>query len=85
MGQALETVEECRVLIDRPLLTARVGKYSYRIERHGNQSDYSVTDGVDTITAPIRWVMGASSSIGQTYILQKDGEFYESRSAITAN
>ena len=79
MGQALETVEDCRVLIDRPLLTVTVGKYSYRIERKGNQSDYSVTDGVETITAPIRWAMGASSSIGQTYILEKNGELYESR------
>jgi hypothetical protein len=79
MGQALEAVEDCSILIDHPLLTAKVGKYSYRIERNGNQSDYSVTDGVDTITARIRWAMGASSSIGQTYILQKDGELYESR------
>ena len=28
---------------------------------------------------PIRWVFGASSAIGQTYILEKDGELYESR------
>ncbi len=28
---------------------------------------------------PIRWAMGASSAIGQTYILEKDGELYESR------
>src|SRR5580658_2840261 len=79
MGQALETVEDCKVLIDRPALTVTVGRYSYRIERKGNQSEYSVTDGVGTITVPIRWAMGASSSIGQTYILEKGGELYESR------
>lgn len=79
MGQALETVEQCKVLIERPLLTATVGRYSYRIDRKGDQSEYSVTDGVDSITAQIRWAMGASSSIGQTYILEKDGELYESR------
>ncbi|GAC1700649.1 MAG: hypothetical protein NVS9B4_02400 [Candidatus Acidiferrum sp.] len=28
---------------------------------------------------PVRWAMGASSAIGQTYVLEKDGEFYESR------
>jgi hypothetical protein len=54
-------------------------KASYRIERKGDQSEYSVSDGVQTITAPIRWAMGASSSIGQTYILEKGGELYESR------
>jgi len=79
MGQALETVENCKVLIERPVLTVTVGRYSYRIERKGNQSEYSVTDGVATITAPVRWAMGASTSIGQTYILEKGGELYESR------
>jgi hypothetical protein len=79
MGHALETVEECKVLIDRPVLTATVGRYSYRIERKGSQSNYSVSDEANTVTMPIRWAMGASSAIGQTYILEKDGELYESR------
>lgn len=79
MAHALETVEKSKVLIDHPLLTATYGRYSYRIERKGNQSLYSVTDGTTTITTPIRWSMGASSAIGQTYILEKDGELYESR------
>ena len=79
MGQAAESVEQCRVLIDHPLLTAKFGKYSYRIERKGDQSLYSVTDGSSTITLPIRWAFGASSAMGQTYILERDGVFYESR------
>ena len=79
MGHALETVEECKVLIDHPVLTVKVGKYSYRIERKGNQSDFSVSDETSTVTMPIRWAMGASSAIGQTYILEKNGELYESR------
>ncbi len=79
MARALETVEQSRVLIEHPLLTATYGKYSYRIERKGNQSLYSVTDGTNTITMPIRWAFGASSAMGQTYILEKDGELYESR------
>ena len=79
MGHALETVEDCKTLIDHPLLMVSVGKYSYRIERKGTQSDYSVSDGTKTLTLPIRWVMGASSAIGQTFILAKDGELYESR------
>src|SRR5205807_8099818 len=79
MARALETVETCKTLIDQPLLTETVGKYSYRIERKGAQSEYSVSDGSNTLTLPIRWVMGASSAIGQTFILAKDGELYESR------
>ena len=79
MGHALESVETCKVLIDHPLLATTVGSYSYRIERKGRQSDYSVTDGITTLTLPIRWAMGASSAIGQTYILEKDGQLFESR------
>ena len=79
MAHALETVEECKSLIEHPLLTVKVGGYSYRIERQGDHSNYSVSDGVNTITMPIRWAMGASSAIGQTYVLEKDGKLYESR------
>ena len=79
MAHALEAVEQARILIEHPVLTAKYGKYSYRIERQGDQSIYSVTDGTTTVTMPIRWAMGASSAMGQTYILEKDGELYESR------
>ncbi len=53
MSDALETVEQCQVLIEHPLLAVTVGKYSYRIERNGSQSSYSVSDGRSTITLPI--------------------------------
>jgi Cytochrome c554 and c-prime len=79
MAHALETVDKSKVLIEHPSLTTTVGKYSYRIERHGSESQYSVTEGTTTVTMPIRWAMGASSAIGQTFILEKDGELYESR------
>jgi len=79
MGQALETVEECEVLSSHRLLTLKVGSYSYRIERKGDQSTYSVTNGDQTVTMPVRWAMGASTAIGQTYVLEKEGRLYESR------
>jgi hypothetical protein len=79
MAHALERVEECKTLISNPVLSVTVGKYSYRIERKGTRSEYSVSDGTKTITLPIRWAMGASSAIGQTFILEKDSELYESR------
>jgi hypothetical protein len=79
MARSLEMVEQSGVLISHPLLTATYGKYSYRIERIGNQSTYSVTDGISTITMPIRWAFGASSAMAQTYVLEKDGQLYESR------
>ncbi len=79
MAQALEQVENSKVLTEHPLLTTTLGQFSYRIERKGSQSEYTVSDGTTTVTVPIRWTMGASSALGQTYILEKDGELYESR------
>jgi cytochrome c554/c'-like protein len=79
MYEALETAENCNILIEHPALTVTVGNYSYRIERVGQQSNYTVTDGTQSLTLPIRWALGASSSFGQTYILEKDGQLYESR------
>src|SRR5436305_8442283 len=79
MAHALESVAECKVLIDHPVLTTNQGPYSYRIERTGKQSLYSVSDGAHQLTMSVKWAMGASSAIGQTYILEKDGALYESR------
>lgn len=79
MGHALETVAKSKVLAAHPALTTSVGKYRYRIVRQQGESIYSVTDGSQTLTMPIRWAVGASFAIGQTYILEKGGKFYESR------
>jgi hypothetical protein len=79
MADAMEIVEQCKILINHPVLSTTLGKYSYRIERKGNESAYTVTDGTHTASLPIRWAMGSSSSFGQTYILEKDGKYLESR------
>jgi|SRR5579863_36818 len=78
MGHAMEAVGECTILKTHPLLTFQTGKYSYRIERKGSQSMYSVTDGVQSITIPIGWAFGLGRA-GQTYVFEEDGRFYESR------
>jgi len=79
MGHALETPEECTTFASHPLLTFRDKKYTYRIERRGGQVLYTVSDGRQSLTLSIRWVMGSSFGIGQTYILEKDGQLYQSR------
>ena len=77
MAHALETVAECGILRDHPLLTFSANGYSYRIERKGDQSSYTVTDGKETLTLPVGWAFGLGSA-GQTYVLEKDGKYYES-------
>ncbi|MGB6744066.1 MAG: multiheme c-type cytochrome [Terracidiphilus sp.] len=79
MGHALETVKDSEVLATHQRLTTVQAGYTYRIVRDGDQSIYSVSNGAETISMPILWAVGASFSIGQTYILEKDGQWYESR------
>jgi Cytochrome c554 and c-prime len=79
MAHALEPVDKTTVLNEHPSISATIGKYTYHIENKGGKSTYTVTDGTDTVTMPIAWAMGASSALGQTYILEKDGQMYESR------
>lgn len=79
MAHALENVADCAVLIHNPVLTFADGQNSYRIERRGNQSFYTVTSGTQSLTLPIRFAVGSSTAVGQTYILEHEGELYESR------
>jgi len=78
MAHALESVEECTILKAHPLLTFQEGQYSYRIERIGTESNYSVSDGTQNETFPIRWAFGQGFA-GQTYVVEKGGEYYQSR------
>ena len=43
MSHALERVDTCTVLTEHPSLSTTIGKYTYRIERKGSQSTYSVS------------------------------------------
>jgi len=77
MAHAMETVAECAILRSHPLLTFRANGYSYKIERKGDESIYSVTNGTQTLTVPIGWAFGLGSA-GQTYVFEREGVFYES-------
>jgi hypothetical protein len=63
------------VLASHPKLTIHKGAYTYSVQTRGDDSTYSVTDGVDTLTLPIHWSLGAQA---QTWVLERDGKFYES-------
>jgi hypothetical protein len=77
MAHAAETNAECAVLRSHPVMKVALGRYAYTIERRGDQSVYLVTDGVEKLSYPIRYAFGLGEA-GQTYILEKDGEYYES-------
>jgi hypothetical protein len=74
MAQALHFPAVDPTLQAHPKLTFEHGQYRYAIERRGDQSIYTVTDGKDTVSLPIRWAFGAHS---QTYVLEHEGKYYE--------
>jgi hypothetical protein len=77
MAMAMEAIGTSKVLGDNPQLTMRVGPYTYEIKRTGNRSTYSVSDGKETISLPIVYAFG-QGKMGQTYVLEREGKFYES-------
>jgi cytochrome c554/c'-like protein len=77
MAMAMEPVATSKVLSDNRQLSMRVGPYTYEIKRNGKLSFYSVTDGKNTISFPIIYAFG-QGRMGQTYLLEREGKFYES-------
>jgi hypothetical protein len=78
MGRALEPVATSEILRANPALTFRSGPYTYTVTRRGEQSIYTVTDGKQTVSAPILYAFGQGKA-GQTYLFQRNGTFQESR------
>jgi formate-dependent nitrite reductase cytochrome c552 subunit len=75
MGRAIELPGENPTFKAHPKMTFRKGEYSYTVETVGDKSTYTVTDGISTISVPIRWAFGAG---GQTWVLERGGKFYDS-------
>ena len=78
MGKALEQIAECKILTAHPKLTFKSGPYVYTIVRQETQSIYTVTDGRETLSAPILYAFGQGNA-GQTYVMERGGKYYESR------
>jgi hypothetical protein len=78
MAHAMELVPETEILKQHPDLTFKEGSYNYRIERKGDQSIYSVSDGRQTRTFPIGWAFGQGLA-GQTYVFESNGVYYQTR------
>jgi hypothetical protein len=74
MRHALESPGTNPTLEAHPDLNTKIGNYSYRVQTTKGESVYSVSDGRDTLSIPIRWIFGQNS---QTWVLEKDGKFYE--------
>jgi hypothetical protein len=73
-------VAESDVLSKNSRLSFQSGKINYEIVTAAHQSVYSVTDGSQTLSAPLTWLFG-DGHVGQSYLFERDGNFYESRAS----
>ncbi len=76
MAHAVELPQRNDVLAGHPSLSFRKDGYSYSVVTKHGHSMYAVTDGKQTISIPIVWAMGAQA---QTWVLERNGNLYESR------
>lgn len=75
MHHALETLGANPTLESHPNLRVQQGKYLYTVQTKDGRSTYSVSDGTSSASVPIRWIFGQHA---QTWVLEKDGDLYES-------
>jgi hypothetical protein len=78
MARTTALVADSDILARRGRLTFQAGRITYQIAKSEGGSVYTVTDGTRTISAPLTWSFG-DGHVGQSYIFERDGNFYESR------
>jgi hypothetical protein len=75
MRHAMEPQGANPALEAHPDLSVQIGPYTYKVQTKDGRSTYTVSDGTETMTLPIHWTFGQHS---QTWVLEKDGHYYES-------
>lgn len=75
MAHALQLRGQNPTLDAQPKLQFQLGKYTYSVETHAGMTQYTVSDGAQSITLPVLWSMGAEA---QTWVLERNGKMYES-------
>jgi len=75
MGIGMELAPDQPLLKAHPKMTYEKNGYTYLIERKSDRSTYTVSDGAGSLTLPIRYAFGIRM---QTFVLEREGRFYES-------
>jgi hypothetical protein len=75
MGHAMQVPFHNDSLNTYPDLSFRRGSYLYTVATKNGRTQYTVSDGARSITIPVLWAMGARA---QTWVLEHDGQMYES-------
>ena len=78
MANAARLAKDSHLLNERPLLSFENGPYSYRLTSTRTSIEMSVTNGRERESTPLTWAFG-SGELGQTYVYEQDGRWFESR------
>jgi hypothetical protein len=78
MGRTSAPVTDSAILASHGKLTFQAGRISYQIASVETKNVFTITDGAHSISAPLTWAFG-DGHIGQSYLFERDGNFYESR------
>ena len=84
MAHAATRTNEAELLRQHDRLTFRLGPYNEEIATKGEKSVLTVSDGAATLSADLLWAFGVGH-MGQTYIYQRNGGFYESELSFYAS
>ena len=75
MGVGMQLPPDQAILKAHPRMTMGWRGFTYTVERKGDRSIYSVSDGSNSLDLPIEYAFGVHT---QTYVLQYQGRFLES-------
>jgi len=78
MARTAARADRSDVLRASPRLTFDNGGYTYAIAADGAQPIYGVTQNERSSSAPLTWAFG-DGKVGQSYLFERDGGFYEAR------
>jgi hypothetical protein len=78
MSRALEPAAQGKILSAHPKLEFAQGDYKYSIERDGEVSWYRVYNDHEEFKSKIAYAFGLGAA-GQTYLIERNGHWYEGR------
>jgi Cytochrome c554 and c-prime len=74
MAQALATPGDNALFKKHPTLESRKGAYTYTLETKGPDTTYTVSDGTQSLSAPVHWSFGLDN---QTFVFEFQNNWYE--------
>jgi len=78
MAHASTPAPKSDILKSHTHLSALRSDFHYDLAVSGETVNFSVTEGLDSLSAPLLYAFGLGHK-GQTYIYERDSQFYESR------